>query len=108
MVGTHNRWARIIAASIEAVGGLIVAAALVWWGLVYYQVFQNTGFPILRAVPCLIVTSDTCSLAMSLCTGHHVFGLTRYSENLLWVGIVVAGASFLLRAAASGRSRAVR
>ncbi len=103
MVTTQNRLPAAIAGGIEVVGGLIVAVALAWWALVYFQVFQNTGFSFARAVPCLVSTSDTCSLAMSLCTGHHLFGLTRYSENLLWVGIVIAGASFLVRAATGRR-----
>ncbi len=59
--------------------------------------FQNTGFTLFSAAPCLVSTSDRCSLAMSLCTGNHWFGITRYSETLLWAGIVVSAVAFASR-----------
>ncbi len=91
---------RTWATGIEVIGGGLVTAAITWWLVVYFQVFLNTGFSLVSATPCLIHTSDTCSLAMSLCSGRHIFGVTRYSENLLWGGIIASGLSFLLRAVA--------
>jgi hypothetical protein len=84
-----------LAIAVEIAGLGLLAAAIGWWALVYLQVYLNTGFTLLRATPCLLLTSDTCSLAMSLCGGHHLFGIVRYSETLLWAGLatsVLAGA----------------
>ncbi len=92
-----------LAVGVEIVGGGLVTAALIWWGLVYFQVFLNTGFSLPSAAPCLLHTSDTCSLAMSLCSGKHLFGLTRYSEGLLWSGMVVCGLALTLHTLARRR-----
>jgi hypothetical protein len=98
MVANGN-FAKFVVA-VEVIGGGLITAALIWWGLVYWQVFQNTGFTLLSAAPCLVTTSDRCSLAMSLCTGNHLFGIARYSETLLWAGIVVSAVAFASRAVA--------
>jgi len=97
---TWNPHPRAWATSVEVIGTGLVAVAIVWWLLVYYQVFVNTGFTLVSATPCFVHTSDTCSLAMSLCGGKHLFGLTRYSEKLLWGGAATSGLAFLLRAVA--------
>ncbi|WP_214473220.1 hypothetical protein [Mesorhizobium sp. dw_380] len=81
---------------LEAVGIVLTLVALVWWAIVYAQVMSNTGFPIERTLPCLLRTSDRCSLAMSLCKSWHVLGIKRYSPELLWAGAVVSSLALLL------------
>ncbi|MER9934237.1 hypothetical protein [Mesorhizobium sp. M0088] len=81
---------------LEAVGIALTLAALVWWAVVYAQVMSNTGFPIERTLPCLLHTSDRCSLAMSLCKSWHFLGIQRYSPELLWAGAIVSCLALLL------------
>lgn len=64
----------------------ILAAALLWWGVVFLQVALNTGFPLSRALPCLLYVSDRCSLAMALCGDWHILGIDRYFAQLWWLG----------------------
>ncbi|MDW6020626.1 hypothetical protein SAZ10_02490 [Mesorhizobium sp. BAC0120] len=75
---------------IEAIGVLLLLGAVLWWAVVYAQVMANTGFPFARTLPCLVYTSDRCSLAMSLCKDWHFLGIKRYSAELLWVGAAVS------------------
>lgn len=75
-------------------GTLALAAALAWWGIVFGNVAANTSLTLPAAVPCLVNTSDLCSLAMSLCGAGHWLGITRYWEGLFW-----AGAALLVLAA---------
>ncbi len=77
-----------------------VCVALAWWALVYGQVMLNADFSLIQALPCLLNTSDRCSLAMSLCKNWHVLGIRRYSPELLWIGAAVG-----LLALALGRHR---
>jgi hypothetical protein len=81
---------------LEAVGIALTLVALVWWAVVYAQVMSNTGFPIERTLPCLLNTSDRCSLAMSLCKNWHFLGIKRYSPELLWTGAIVSSLALLL------------
>jgi hypothetical protein len=78
------------------VGGIcLTLTALIWWGIVYAQVMSNTGFPIERTLPCLLNTSDRCSLAMSLCKNWHFLGIRRYSPELLWFGAIVCSLALI-------------
>lgn len=80
------------------VGGGLVTAAVLWWGAVFWGVFVTTGTPLSTTAPCLLYTSDMCSLAMALCGGRHFLGLTRYSNELIWFGLAIAGFSLALAA----------
>ncbi|WP_136617322.1 MULTISPECIES: hypothetical protein [Mesorhizobium] len=80
---------------LEAAGIALTLIALVWWAIVYAQVMSNTGFPIERTLPCLLQTSDRCSLAMSLCKTWHFLGIRRYSPELLWTGAVISSFALL-------------
>jgi hypothetical protein len=86
---------------IGAIGGGLVTAAILWWGIVFYGVSVNTGTPLTTTAPCLLYTSDMCSLAMALCGGQHFLGLTRYSNELIWFGFALAGLSIGLTACRS-------
>lgn len=81
---------------LEVLGPALVGLAIVWWGVVYGQVIANTGMAPQRTLPCLLQTSDLCSLAMSLCKEWHFLGIKRYSAELLWIG---TGISLLALAA---------
>ena len=81
---------------LEAMGLALTVAALVWWAIVYAQVISNTEFPIARTLPCLLNTSDRCSLAMSLCRNWHFLGIRRYSPELLWAGAFVSCLALVL------------
>jgi hypothetical protein len=76
-----------------------LAVALAWWGLVFGNVVVNTSLSLPAAVPCLVSTSDLCSLAMSLCGSGHWLGITRYSEGLFWTGLALTVASGLFQLA---------
>ena len=89
-------WKLVSLRWLEAVGIALTLAALLWWAIVYAQVMSNTGFPIERTLPCLLQTSDRCSLAMSLCKNWHFLGITRYSPELLWTGAIVSSLALLL------------
>jgi hypothetical protein len=79
-------------------GGGLLSAAILWWALVYYGVFVNTGTPLTETAPCLVYTSDMCSLAMALCGGRHLLGITRYSAEMFWFGLALASVSLMLGA----------
>lgn len=81
--GRVTRW-------LEIAGISLIAVAVVWWVIVYAQVMRNTDFPVERTLPCLLYTSDRCSLAMALCSNWHFLGIRRYSEELLWLGALLS------------------
>jgi hypothetical protein len=88
------------------VGSLfLVIAAVVWWAIVYGQVMVNTDFPLARTLPCMLQTSDRCSLAMSLCKEWHFLGIRRYSPELLWVGIGATALALALGSFPNGATR---
>ncbi|MBN9058966.1 MULTISPECIES: hypothetical protein [Kaistia] len=70
-------------------GILALVVALAWWAVVFLNVAANTSLTIPAAVPCLVNTSDLCSLAMSLCGAGHWLGIPRYWEGLFWAGAVL-------------------
>ncbi len=71
----------------QLAGALFMLAAVIWWAVVYGQVVWNTGMPVANTLPCLVYTSDLCSLSMALCRDWHILGIKRYSEELLWLGV---------------------
>lgn len=77
-------------------GILALVVALAWWAVVFLNVAANTSLSIPAAVPCLVNTSDLCSLAMSLCGSGHWLGITRYWEGLFWAGaaLTIAAGAF--------------
>ena len=83
-----GRWLsqETISIGLLAAGILALTVALAWWGVVFVNVAANTSLSLPAAVPCLINTSDLCSLAMSLCGSGHWLGITRYWEGLFWAG----------------------
>jgi hypothetical protein len=80
---------------LEIAGIALTTVALVWWAIVYTQVMSNTGFPLIRTLPCVLHTSDRCSLAMSLCKNWHFLGIKRYSPELLWLGAIVSSLALI-------------
>lgn len=96
----HSPWRAQLFRALEILGPGLIGIAIVWWGIVYGQVIVNTGMAPQRTLPCLLQTSDLCSLAMSLCKEWHLLGIKRYSAELLWLG---SGISLI--ALASGMRR---
>lgn len=87
--------ARLVPA-LDILGAALVGIAVAWWAVVYGQVIANTGMAAHRTLPCLLRTSDLCSLAMSLCTDRHFLGIERYSAELLWLGAGIICISLFL------------
>ena len=87
-----------VGTGLLGVGILALLVALAWWGVVFVNVAANTSLSIPAALPCLVNTSDLCSLAMSLCGSSHWLGITRYWEGVFWAGAVltVAAGAFQL------------
>lgn len=67
-----------------------------WWLIVYGQVIFNTGMSPSAALPCLLYTSDRCSLAMALCKDWHFLGIKRYFAEPIWFAAVLAVAALAL------------
>ncbi|QAZ42176.1 hypothetical protein C1M53_03510 [Mesorhizobium sp. Pch-S] len=88
MAGTALPW-------LELAGVLLVMVSILWWAVVYAQVMANTGFSAAGTLPCLLYTSDRCSLAMALCKDWHFLGIKRYSAELLWLGVAAAAIAIL-------------
>ncbi|AZO19334.1 MULTISPECIES: hypothetical protein [unclassified Mesorhizobium] len=80
---------------LEIASILLIAIAVLWWAIVYAQVMRNANFPVERTLPCLLYTSDRCSLAMALCSNWHFLGIRRYSEMLLWAGAILSALALL-------------
>lgn len=70
--------------------------AVGWWWLVFQQVVDNSYLTTRQALPCLVGSSDTCTLAQALCKAHHPLGIKYYYAGLFWVGLGVLGAGLLL------------
>ncbi|ODT15325.1 MAG: hypothetical protein ABS35_31810 [Kaistia sp. SCN 65-12] len=91
---------RDLAGTALLVAGIAaLAGALAWWGVVFGNVAANTSLSLPAAVPCLVNTSDLCSLAMSLCGSGHWLGITRYWEGLFWVGAALTAVAGVLQLA---------
>jgi len=80
---------------IALAGVALTMVAIGWWAIVYAQVLVNTGMSPAHTVPCLIYTTDRCSLAMALCKEWHILGIQRYSAELLWIGAALCAAALL-------------
>lgn len=89
MVASGLAMRQVVSQSVGSLGALLVILALAWWAIVFFQVSTTTGLPMQQTASCLFFTSDRCSLAMSLCREGHIFGITRYSSGLLWVGVSI-------------------
>ena len=94
----------LIGTALLFAGIAALAVALAWWGIVFGNVAATTSLSIQAAVPCIINTSDLCSLAMSLCGAGHWLGIPRYWEGLFWAGaaLMIAAAGFQIVGAAAG------
>lgn len=79
-----------------ALGLLTLVTAAAWWWVVYSQVVGSAALSVGEAAPCLIGTSDLCSLAQALCRGDHFLGIRRYSPDLFWIGIAATSLGALL------------
>jgi hypothetical protein len=79
-------------------GVVLVLSALVWWGIVFRSVVANDYLTLPQATQCLGRSSGICELAMSLCSTsvRHFLDISRYSPNLLWLGLALAFASLVL------------
>lgn len=97
MTAHHSIRSRIFSL-LQVLGATLVGLAIVWWAVIYGQVIANTGMSPHRALPCLLHTSDLCSLAMSLCKEWHFLGIKRYSTGLLWTGALVSLVAFIAEA----------
>lgn len=77
---------------LSGVGALLLVLSGLWWWLIFDRVVANAYMTYREAVPCLLATSDTCSLAMALCTAstRHWLGINRYSASLFWLGLALS------------------
>jgi hypothetical protein len=84
-------------------GASSLAIALAWWALVFRSVVANDYLTLPQAGICLGRSSSLCELAMSLCSARvrHFLDITRYSPDLLWVGLLMLGLGLLLLSAPS-------
>lgn len=96
---------RSVTGAIGSLGAVLTLVAIVWWGLVFYQVANATGVPMNETASCLFHTSDLCSLAMSLCLDDHILGIKRYSSELLWIGVAIFSGGVLSSAFSGEASR---
>ncbi len=85
-----------------ALGLLALFTAAAWWWVVYSQVVGSAALSVGEAAPCLVGTSDLCSLAQALCRGDHLLGIRRYSPDLFWIGIAATSLGALLPARRRG------
>ena len=85
---------------LSGAGLVALVLAIFWWWLVYSRVVNGDYMTYRDAAPCMIASSDLCSLAEALCRNDHVLGVRRYSAVLLWFGLALTGAGAIV---ASGR-----
>ena len=88
---TARRCARVL----EAGALSLFLAALAWWGIVYAQVSYATGYALSDSLPCLVHTSDRCSLAMALCKNWHFLGIKRYHAEAFWISGFLAACALI-------------
>jgi hypothetical protein len=75
------------ATAVLVSGVLTLAAVLAWWWIAFAPVITSQLMTIPQAMPCLLATSDICSLAEALCKGTHFLGITRYEPAGLWTAL---------------------
>lgn len=75
---------------LEAATIGLFAVSVGWWLIVFGQVIANTGMAPSGALPCLVYTSDRCSLAMALCKDWHFLGIKRYFAEPIWLAMVLS------------------
>ncbi len=83
---------------LSAAGLLALLAAVAWWWLVYGRVVNGDYLTYRDAAPCLLRSSDLCTLAEALCRNDHVLGIKRYSAALLWAGLALTGVGLVVTA----------
>jgi hypothetical protein len=78
--------------------------AVAWWAIVFAAVVRSGYLTWPEAAGCLAARTSTCELAMSLClaANRHLFGVTRYAPDLLWVGLSLLFAQIVLLSPAGG------
>ena len=64
-------------------------------GLVLAQVSYATGYALSDSLPCLVHTSDRCSLAMALCKNWHFLGIKRYHAEAFWISGFLAACALI-------------
>jgi hypothetical protein len=79
--------------SLLALGGAAMLAAVGWWWLVFRVVIANASLQLPAAMPCLVASSDLCTLAQALCGGKHWLGIRHYDTALFWVGMLLTAAA---------------
>jgi hypothetical protein len=77
-------------------GIAIVFVAVGWWWLTYRYVIQYAYLSASEAGVCLILRSDICELARSLCNGAHPETFAKYWWGTFWIGVVAASISLTL------------
>jgi len=89
-------------------GFVALLATAAWWAILFPGVMLNTGLGLGQALPCVASDSSICTLAMSLCGGHHLFGIRRYTPQLFWVGTMALSLGILLSSLPAQRPQPVR
>ena len=82
--------ARQLPTVLLALGGITVAAALVWWSLTFWPTVSNDYLSVTEAGRCLVADSSLCRLATSLCGTRHAVLVAAYSPVALWCGAAAA------------------
>jgi len=75
--------------ALKSVGGLVLIASLVWWGLAFRHYFEDFGVG--RCLTCLYSDSDICRVGSGLVSLAD--GTPSYSPVVFWlaVGLLVLG-----------------
>ncbi len=88
-----------------AAGVISLLATCTWWAILFPGVMLNTGLGLGQALPCVASDSSICTLAMSLCGAHHLFGIHRYTPQLFWLGTMALSFGLLLAGVRSPRAQ---
>jgi hypothetical protein len=90
MTRTRLAWA------VALLGGLTLLAAIGWWWLVYQPVVLSALLSPAQALPCLVGSSDICTLAQALCKASHPFGIRHYYAAISWISFGLLSGGLLL------------
>jgi len=87
---------RRLSLALWLLGAATLLLSVAWWWVVYRQVVNSALISMPRAVPCLVGSSDLCTLAQALCTSsNHLLGIRHYQTFLFWTGAGLVAAALV-------------
>ncbi len=74
---------------VALLGGFLALLAFGWWWLIFSKVVENDYLTVGQAITCIAGATDLCTLAQSLCTDDHLYGIRWYAPEAFWAAAAI-------------------